>query len=326
MWGNLWGWLISAAMLTGTAGALYMMARPPQESSPAGLVPLAFKPVSLPVSADTVRPHPTKDCDAGDLYQEAITTYLADPTAYDAAARVDVSKVPAVAFVVQAADCGQMHLFEKNPKQAINYDGKKPWIDALMALGQATTNAGLHMKAAGKKDEARRYYEAAFELGRKMFEERVAWPEMNIGLSIMTMATDAMARMADEDHDAARVDLMQAFQEPVQHYHEDIRDKVAVPLGNPVESYASKYAGDVFAVAKNPAVDRVWRVEAILHIGHYRWNVADDRKGDQIWAMQELQKLDKSIDPKSQDVAIKTAVQAAENLTLEQQRFTGSGQ
>jgi hypothetical protein len=326
MWGNLPGWIVSALMLAGAGIMLYAMSLPPQESAPAGLVPLAFKPVVLPVSADTVAPAGLKDCDAGDLYHQAIDEFLRNRKLYENghAAQVDASQLPALPLMLQAADCAHMHLFELNPKQAINYDNKKPWIEALMALGQATDDAGLRYKEDNPK-EAEKYYRAAFNLGRKMFEERLTWDELNRGLSIMTMSSEAMTKLADNAKYGKRVDELQHFSVQVQQYHTDLQEKVASPIGNPVESYGSKYAGDIFSVAKNPAVDHVWRVEAILHLGHYRWNVADDRKGDQLWASKELDKLDKSIDPKNQDIGTKTAVQAAKALTEEQQRMTGGG-
>jgi hypothetical protein len=223
-------------------------------------------------------------------------------------------------MVKKAADCSRMHLFETNPTQAVNYNDRKAWIDAVMALGQATDDAGLRVREEDPK-KAQEYYEAAFALGRKLYEERVTWGELNKGLSIMTMSAEAMAWIADKAKDSSRVDALQKFVELVQPYQSDLQEKVAAPIGNPVESYGAKYAGDVFAVAKDPKLERCWRVEAILHMGRYRWNVADDRKGDQMWAAKELTKLELESDP-----VIHTAVEAAKNLTQEQQFKTGSGQ
>ncbi|HSU68590.1 MAG TPA: hypothetical protein VLJ39_17045 [Tepidisphaeraceae bacterium] len=325
MWGNWQGWTISAVMLLFSGVLFWAMALPPHESAPAGLIPLAYKPVALPVPADVVRPPGTKDCDASALYRDAITLYLQDPKPYETPAKFPVSKLPAIAKVVEATDCARMDLFQTNPKQVINYDNQKPWIDALMAVGTATNTIGLLEKSQGHDDEAMKYFDATFSLGRRMFDERMAWPEINKGLSLMTMATKEMTEIADKRKDGARVDVLQHFTQEGDNYHTKLQEDVAVRIGNPVESYGAKYSGDIYSIAKNPAVDRVWRVEAILHIGHYQWNVDSDHKGDQVWAKQELQALEKSIDPKNQDVAIKTAVKAAENLTLEQQRMTGGG-
>lgn len=324
MFGNLQGWIISAVMLLATAGALVVLAQPPRESSWQNKVPLAFKPIVLPVQADGVEPPGTDPCDAAEPYQQAIDLYLQDPKPYQEAARTDVAQLPALDLVLKGSRCARMHLFELNPKQAISYDSQKPWIDALMALGQATNDAGLRLRR-DRPDEAIKYYRAAFELGRKLFEERVTWAEATKGMSIMTMSAESMTWLADQKHDGPRVDQLQKFKQKVEAYQKQLQDDVAAPLGNPVESYSAPFAGDVFAVARDVKAERPWRVEAILHIGHYRWNVADGNKGDQMAAPKELDALDKSVDPKNQDVAIKTAVRAAQNLTLEQQRMTGGG-
>ena len=318
MWGNLQGWLISAVMLLAAIGMLVVIALPEQESSPAGLVPLAYKPIVLPVSADTVLPAGAGGCDAGDMYREAIDLYLQDPKVYADAARLDISKLPAVAKVKDASDCSTMQLFSKDPQQFINNKSKNAWIEALMSLGQATNDVGLQFRDS-EPAKAKEFYNAAFNLGRNLFQERVTWDELNKGLSIMTMSAGALAEIANNAHDSARVDVLQKFDDQVQAYHSDLQEKVAAPLGNPVESYASKYAGDIFAVAKNSSVERCWRVTAILHLGHYRWNVAEDRKGDQRWAPKELKLLEANPDP-----AIHAAVEAATNLTLEEQHMTGS--
>lgn len=321
MFGNTQGWLISAVMLLAAAGALAYLGQPAHESGSRGAVPLAFKPIQLPVSTETIQPLPTEDCDAAEPYRQAIELYISDPKPYSEAARVDVSQVPAVALILKGASCGHMHLFDMNPKQAISY-GAKPWIAAVMGLGQATDDAGLRLRK-DHPEEAQKYYSAAFELGRKLFDERVSWDEMNKGLSIMSMSADAMAWIANEHHDTAHVDAYHKFASEVAAYHTTLQEKVASPLGNPVESYGAPFAGDVFAAAKDVSVERPWRVEAILHLGHYRFNVTPANKGDQVWAPRELENLETSNNIKNQDLAIKTAVQAAQNLTLEQQRMTG---
>lgn len=319
MFGNLQGWIISAVMLLATVGMLVIMAQPPKESAWRNAVPLAFKPIGLPVPAETVQPLPTGDCNAAEFYKDAIARYLDDPKPYHEAARTDISSLPAVEQIVKGANCSRMHLFDTDFAQAVGY-GKKPWIEAVAALGQATNDAGLRLRGS-HPDEALKYYQAAFEFGRKLFEERVTWDEASKGLSIMTASAEAMTKLADMKKDGARVDQLQKFAQQVNQYHTDLQDKVASPLGNPIESYGAQYAGDVFAVAKNPSLERAWRIEAILHLGHYRWNVADGNKGDQIWAPRELDALDKG----ASDPAVKAAAQAAQNLTLDQQRLTAGG-
>jgi hypothetical protein len=318
MFGNVQGWLISLVMLMAAGGAVYKMAMPPSESKPAGLIPLAYQAVKLPIEASIVAPPGTSDCDAGDLYRQAIEEYEKDPSKYQNVANKDVSQLPGVQLILQAADCSRMGLFENNPKQIINYQNPKPWIEALMALGQATVNTGFNLNDS-KPREAKKYYEAAFALGEKMFDERVAWPELNNGLSIMSMGTEQLTVLADHAKEGVRVDVLRKLKGDIDDYRNKLQDKVDSPLGNSAESYAAPFSGDVFAIAKDTKVDRIWRVEAILHIGHYRWGVGPGRAGDQTAAVPELQKLESSPDPKN-DTIIKTAARAAQDLTVEQHR------
>lgn len=322
MLGNTQGWIISAMMLAVAAGSLIYLGKPAGESVSHKATPLAYQPITLPVAADTVQPTPTTACDATEAYTAAIKQYLDDPAIYVRAAQVDVSQVPAVASIVQGANCSQLHLFEMNPSQAISYD-RKPWIDAVSALGQATINVALRFKALHQPEEAQKYYSAAFELGRKLYEERMSWDELSAGLTIMYSSAKAMVPLADDRHDAAKAEACKHFAEETRAYRDSLQEKVASPLGNPVESYSAPYAGDVFAVAKDPGLERPWRVEAILHLGHYRYAVAQQNKGDRVWAPRELDALDKSTNPKNADVAIKTAIHAAEHLTADEHHMTG---
>lgn len=325
MWGNIQGWIISGVMLLGAGGLLYVMALPASESQPLGQVKGAYTPIALPQDPGRLNiPNGTHDCDAAELYRQAIDEYQKAPNLYQAAARTDAANLPAVQLIVQAADCSRMHLFDVNVQQVINYDDHKPWIVALAALAQATSDAGLRLRDDNPR-EARKYYQAAFLLGQRLYNEGVAWPELNQALSIMSMAAGGLASVAEKAKDPGRAEELKKFQEQTDAYHQQLQDQIASPLGNPVESYASKYAGDIFAVAKNPDAPQVWRVEAILHLGRYRWNVSDARAADQQWAPKELDKLATSPDPRNSQPAIRAAIRAAQHLTLDQQQRTGGG-
>ena len=335
MWGNLRGWIISALMLLGTAGMLIAIGLPPRESAPAGLIKDAFKPIQLPVSPDAVTAAGVNEGNAGDLYRQAIDEFFRNRAQYENgnAARVDASKLPAFALILMAADCANMHLLDANPKEAINYDNKKPWIEALSGLGQSTGDAGLRLRDDNPK-EAEKYYRAAFNLGRNMFNERVTWEELNHGISIMRMGAEGLTKLADNAKDGKRVDDLVHFTTLVADYQNTLQEKVASPISNPIENPVDEngswrggrvYAGDIFAIAKDPTVERVWRVEAILHIGRYRWNVGEGHAGNQRAGPKELDALSKSPDQQNQDLVIKTAIQAAQNLTETQQRMTAGG-
>lgn len=325
MWGNVQGWVISGIMLLATGAMLYVLAMPAQESQALGLVKGAYQPIALPTDPSTLSiPSGTDDCNAGELYRQAIELYLQNPKPYEAGATPQSPGLPGVKLILQAAGCSRMHLFDVNVRQVVNYDDHKPWVDAISSLGQAVTNAGLELRD-DDPPSAMKYYHAALLLGERLYEERVAWPELNQGLSIMSAAAEGLAGLARKAGDTSRAKELDGFARQISDYQNQLQLEIASPLGNPVESYSSKFAGDIFAVARNPNAPPVWRIEAILHLGRYRWNVRPERAADQHWAPRELKTLETSPDPRNNEPAVRTAIQAALNLTLEQQQKTGSG-
>src|SRR5579871_4167819 len=119
---------------------------------------------------------------------------------------------------------------------------------------------------------------------------------MGAGIGMMSDAARNLGKLADKENDGAKGSVLAHLQEALDKYRTELQEKVASPLINPVESYAGKYSGDIFAIAKDTSVERVWRVHAILHLGRYRWNVADGHRGDQVWGRRVLNMLKNSFD------------------------------
>jgi hypothetical protein len=328
MWGNWQGWVISALMVLVTGGVFYRLANPEPESSPQGLLPDAYQPIVLAKAEDVDRliPKPTRSTDAGMLYRQAVIRFQANPKAFDDPIHANPADLTAIDLLLEAADASPMTLFESRPQELVTYNNGEPELEALRKIANAANTIGLGLILDGKLDEAKKYFLAAFALGRHLFDERISWGEMNLGLMIVGDAAHNLGKLADENHQGGLGDSYRKLQDDIEKYRLKLEEKVASPLTNPVESYASKYAGDIFAIAKDPSVQRVWRVAAILHLGRYRWNVADDRKGDQVWAVRELRMLDNSLDSRNRDPAILVAIQAALNLTVEQQRTNAAAQ
>jgi hypothetical protein len=328
MWGNWQGWAISAVMALVTGGVFYTLATPQPESSPAGLLADAYKPIELPMKQDLDRliPKPTKPADAGMLYRQAMIRFQNNPKAFDDPIHARPEDLTALQLLLEAADCSRMTLFESRPADLVTYSNSEPQLEAVRKIANAGNTIGLGLILDGKLDEARKYFVAVFALGRHLFDERVSWGELNAGLTLMSDAARNLGRLSDENHQGGLGDSYRKFQEEIEKYRLGLEENVASPLTNPVESYASKFAGDIFAIARDPGVERVWRVAAILHLGRYRWNVADDRKGDQIWAVRELRVLDNSIDSRNRDPVILTAIHAAIGLSVEQQRMNAAAQ
>ena len=76
-------------------------------------------------------------------------------------------------------------------------------------------------------------------------------------------------------------------------------------------------AGNMIRWAKDPAIDRVWRVESILALGRMRYSVGTGGTlGDQKQAARTLQMLQNDPDPLAQ-----LAARRALELTVEQYRL-----
>lgn len=320
MWGNAPGWGISAVMVLATAGMLYYLSLPPEVARPEGLIPLAYKPVELPANPSTVVPPGTRDCDAGELYRQAIELYRTSSKPYDDAVHANPQDLPAIQLILRARDCGRTRIFVNAPQDVIHYNNEQPQLQALAKLGDACNVVGLGLRLDKKPEQARPYFEAAFVLGRGMYDERICWRELASGLSLMSESAQNLTKLADEATDGMRVDVLRHFNDSTVRYEQKLQEDVASPLSNPVEQmYGGKYAGDIFDVANNTNVERVWRVEAILHIGRYRYNVADGHRGDQLAVDRQLQHLEQSTGP---DLVLHTAIRAAQKLTADQQQMT----
>ena len=321
MWGNWIGWVISAVLLGASGAGFYHLAVPPPESAPVHLIPDSLmRNLSLPEGTDKIVPPGKREGDAGQLYLQAMMRFKANPTPYNDPIHAAPNDLPAIDLLRQATDYRRMSLFEARPQLLINYNNDLPELDALIKIADAADTVGLGARLDGKYAEAKQCFNAVFALGRHLFDERVTWREMSAGIGMMSDASQNLAKIADDEKDGARSAVLRHLQEELDKYRNELQDKIASPLTNPVESYAGKYSGDIFAIAKDTSVERVWRVQAILHLGRYKWNVADGHRGDQVWGHRVLRRVKNSIDSANLDNVIQTATDVALDLTLDQQR------
>ena len=328
MWGNKSGWLISVAIAAAMGFILYVVARPPAPTPPTGaaVVSVAQKPITLPVSPASVLAPGTEDCDAGALYRQAIQKYLNDPHPYErfnnrgGATKVKREEMPAIEDVVKATNCGKKFaLFASKPGELVNYDNDEPSLFAIADVGDIACTVGLLCKHDGKLDEAKKLWEAAFQLGERLYGERVSWKELEKGHALMQTAAKNLMDLAQDQGDRERRDTVENFMHAEGQYQIKLTDAYKI-IGSPIEEYAGPYAGDIFAIAGNPQADRMWRVEAYKHIGHYKYN--SKTKGDQLAAKKTLATV--ALDPPS-DLAVKAAALAAHDLTIEKHNMVGGG-
>ncbi len=314
MWGNRLGWGISAAIVVLFVGIGWLIIQAGTTSAPSAFSqsdPLLHKPIALPISPSSIVTM-DKPGVAGPLYRKAIDDYKANPSKYDRpAGKPDLDALlPGQKALVDAAPLAQMNLFAETPQDAIGYRSAVEDLDALKAVAKSLTLLALHNQKPGpdKKpnpDRAKKYYEAVFALGAKLFEERVSYAEMSAGLGMMTGGAQQLAQLEDE----AGAERLKDFQKQTLAYAGqlgEINRKITM-LDNPLNKEAYRYVGDVFAIAQSPKIDRVWRVESLLKIGHYKYNAR--HKGDQMHATPVLKQYLSDPDP-----ALRTAATMANDL------------
>jgi hypothetical protein len=130
---------------------------------------------------------------------------------------------------------------------------------------------------------------------------------------MMAETSTLMQQLAHASGDEARAQAIAAFDQGRRTY---FRDRV-LPMESILETVdqatLEAHAGDVLFYARH-AVERVWRVEAILSLGRYRFNAG--KGADQRSAMTTIKELCEDNDP-----VIQTAATAARDLTIEQYRM-----
>jgi hypothetical protein len=278
--------------------------------------PEVFKPLALPIAPETVLTTMTDECDAAGPYAEAIAEYQAHPSAYGAVNNSNVDQLPAVEKLLAGTHCKAMTLFTKDPQKVVNYDSEKAPIEALRALGKACANKGLLLKAKKDYDGAKKYGEAAFSLGAKMYNERIVWDEFDTGLANMAEGGGLLLRIAKETNDVAgERDWAQfdAARVKFADLHGKLMEMHRVTHSIDPNTNAAR-AGDVFALA-DKSQERMWRVEACLQLANIKRNVGDEGKAaDQRYAQILMRRISTS-DP---DPIVKAAANKALNITEEE--------
>jgi tetratricopeptide (TPR) repeat protein len=314
MWGNRTGWSISgviAAIMIGLMYLLHTMGAHAEMTPKFAADPKNLDALALTPAPETVLTTMTDACDAADKYREAIALYESSPAIYSDPKKLDLWE--ATDKVSEATHCKDLTIFSKNAASVINFDREKTPIETLRKLGEATANRALAAKAAKNPDDARKYAEAAFSLGAKMYNERVVYEEFDAGLGIMGAAAYVMVGLAHDSGDQARADQIQAFV--------DARRKFSDKPGRIYDLHmitktidgkiSSDRAGDVFALAEK-SKERMWRVEACLQLARtHRFVGEEGHSSDQRYAQAVLMRLaDKETDP-----IVKLAATRARDIT-----------
>jgi len=310
MWGNKMGWMISAGITLVTIILYVMLLIGPSVTPPTSLTTSAgaMDALSLPGNA---RALVVAGSGSADAYQQAIDLYKADRMAFDHFA--DGGKIntpafetvkPAIDLLVDAAG-STGGPFAKNPADVVRYNpDQSEALKPIYQLGRIANLVGQKYNIAKQPELAKKYLQAGYSLGYAMCNERLVYHEFRIGQELMrNAALNLMTIDKSKGADYKAIDgQYKPFVEGMQKY---------MVLFNPSDDrMIASNAGDVFNLALH-SQERMWRIEAIMMLGHLRYNA--NQPGDQRGAEATLAKMTGETDP-----AVAAAVKVARELTLQQ--------
>jgi hypothetical protein len=317
MFGNLKGWIIAAVVLLAQiAGVVWLLGldniSPPTEL---GRNPENLKAFALPFDPRPLVPA-TVQQDAGTLYRQAIRVANDNKFPYERfAQRPDPDLLPqldAFRFLIDARYMAKATLFSNDLDSIIKYNQPdRQDLVMLDNLGKGLLNAGT-LKMNDQPEEAKKYFEAAFNLGYHMVNERIVFQQVQVGMGLLSTAADGLAALP-----GANASQFEQFRTTRGQYFTDRVMPIWGVLTAIDNNKIGKHAGDYFAFAKN-SQEPMFRVEAILALGRMRFNAGTGgRAGDQQGASRILNEI---VNSTSATPAEKKAAQLALDLTAEQFR------
>lgn len=315
MWGNRLGWMISAGIVVVTIGIYGMLIFGLGETKPTKLTTQAgaMDAMEIPGNPRSLIPAGNGG-DGTELYIKALDAFKSNRSAYTGTAKLDAAslkKLTALDYLLQASNASKATVFATRPETVVRYGREQHVaIDTAYELGTFCNNIGQRLKANKRPDEAKKYFIAAFNLGYWMCNERLVYMEFWRGQELMQNAVIGLAEVEPDKEGpymAWREELKQVIDSSTSTF---VAKRDAIRTID--KRVLTRHAGDVFNLARN-SKDRMWRVEAILALGHFKYRVGNN-PGDQRAVKKTLEALaaDDSLDP-----AARVAVKAAQELTLE---------
>jgi hypothetical protein len=336
MFGNRLGWGIAAVLAMVIFAVVWKLTTLNAISPPSrGVVtrtgsvaldlpdnPKLLEAIELPFSPAAVFPGMTEAKDAGPLYRQAIERYQANKDPYDqlaeskgGAPRVTRYKeLEALDLVVQARTANSMRLYAGSPEQVIGYTAYPPGLEALNRVGKAAIQLAMHVKDKNK-EEALLLAEGAFSLGVKLAGERLRWYEFQTGVELMRDGAYLIKTL-----DPARGAASKEAEDQLRVMMKDQWVPMWTVISSIDPQVIGRTAGDVFYVAKN-SKERMWRIEAVLKLGRYKYDVGQPGRGaDQRWAGLTVKRM---AEDQSLDYPLRVAAEAARDLTFERYNMIG---
>jgi hypothetical protein len=328
MFGNSLGWSISGLLVVAMIGLLVGVQSIARPTPATGFSQRAefSEELKLPISAGTVLGSRSGEAGVGSdgaaaLYGRAVEVYGGRPDAYLMFAKTgrvgglaDVE--PALAILRDAAGLvGELspRLFAKEPKSVVGYRADRRFED-LATLGRCAARAGLVQGNAGNWQAAVGDLRAAFALGVMFYNERLTYYELSCGLELMARGTAHLAEAEEKVGDHFAAEAVRQFDAARIRYVNEHVLPVHDVLGAIDQSMIALNAGDVRVLAQRKMPERMWRVEAILKLGRYRFDAG--RTADQRMAPRILRRIVQT----EGDPVVRAAAEAALGLTIEEYR------
>ena len=312
MWGNRFGWGISALIFVAAIGFAYYLYTLGRPTPPTGDLAAAVKPLTLVAAAKAVLPPPGQLGDAADDYRRAISDFEANKATYEqVAAGTDynaaaVKRMAGLNDLEAAVPCPTMDLFQSKPAEVVNYDPTVPPLDDLRALG----NVAAHVASLAAYDKdyatAEKLGTAVLALGEKLYQERLTYDELSAGIELMGLGSATLRRTAERRDDRPAIAAQTTFDRARLDEDKSAVEPVWKFLSSQGEADIARYAGDYFELADDKNADPVWRVEAVRRIGRLQRNAATH--ADNVHARRYLDAV--AADPAAGPVMHQAAVSA----------------
>jgi hypothetical protein len=203
-----------------------------------------------------------------------------------------------------------MKLYAQRPEEIVNYNYSPQGVAALYQVGRQAALLSRHLAAGDtQRDDALALAEAAFSLGHKLCEERLRWAQFDAGQNLVRDGAQLIGKL-DSTRTAAATNLESSMKSLVK----ERLMPVWWVLSSPDQQVIGRTGGDVFYIARH-SKERMWRIEAVLKMGWYKYNVGEPGHGpNQKWAAIIPRRMasDERLDP-----AIRAAAAAARDLTAD---------
>jgi hypothetical protein len=313
MFGNTVGWRISILIVVLNVGAALWLHGQMELTEPTSLSldQKNLAELSVPQPAEKIVTHDQAG-NAGDKYLAAIAAYQQDEDGCDGYGEKPEGALPAaMQDVVDATKMVQMELFVRDPSAVIDYSSDHAGLDSLGRIGQEMESAALRLGRAGKADDAKKLLLGVYALGEGLVRERLTYDEYERGMGLMNGAATGLAELEPVGSHRAQ-ELNDQASAMVTFDQTSVRPVYEILSAADAQRVAAN-AGDVVRFARL-ANERMFRVEAILKLGRYRFN--SGRSADQIAAPRILKGLEGDADG-----AVQTAARKAQDLTVEQYRM-----